>query len=667
MHNMFAPARRLAALSALGLIACEALAQTPASAPFISSSSGVPGMLAPVVVTSTRFEDDSQFPVPGATVISAEEIREAGVTNVTEALSRIGGVATRSNGGSQRTIDLRGFANQSSDNNLVIMLDGVRLSENELAPAILASVPVDSVQRIEIIRGGGSVLYGEGAIGGVIRIITKRPPAGKRSWGSAYAGVGSFSARDLRASAGRDFGALSIEADIENQRSDGWRDNSASRQRSFTGTLQYRTSGGRVGFKVDRTDQDTRFAGTVSRAQFEVNPRVTTSPNDFGSLGQTRYTLFAQQRLGDWDLGLDLSQRERTTRSAFVSFPSDQTDRSLVTQFSPRLRHASRAGNISNEFTVGVDVQRWSKFTTRSSAFSPSAAAASQQSRALYLRNEIGVDKWRLAAGVRQENFDKDFRDPVATFGSTAYTLSQNLRAWELQAAYAMTPGNELYAKAGQSYRLPNADDNANTVNPNAPLLPQVSHDQEVGASVGTSRQRLTVRLFQHNLRNEIMFNPLANAFGGANDNLPATRRRGVELEGRVSLLRSMVLSLNWQHIKADFTEGPNAGREVVLVPRNTAAIRLNWLPGGPHSASAGVVWMDAQRYGSDFTNACSNRIPGHATLDARYAWRHDRWEFALAGTNLADRRYYTNAFNCTGGIYPENGRAITASLRRDF
>jgi iron complex outermembrane receptor protein len=122
------------------------------------------------------------------------------------------------------------------------------------------------------------------------------------------------------------------------------------------------------------------------------------------------------------------------------------------------------------------------------------------------------------------------------------------------------------------------------------------------------------------------------------------------------------------QHISAAFTEGPNAGREMVLVPRNTASLRLQWEPATQHSVNVDLRWVDSQRYGGDFTNSCTARIPAFTTLDARYAYRNGPWEFAVAGTNLTDKSYFTNAFGaCQSGIYPDPGRQLKLSARFTF
>jgi iron complex outermembrane receptor protein len=292
-----------------------------------------------------------------------------------------------------------------------------------------------------------------------------------------------------------------------------------------------------------------------------------------------------------------------------------------------------------------------------------SNAEATQRSRALYVRDEIRAGKARVAAGARREFFDKDFNDPLG-FPTTTYNSANALTAWELQGSYALMSKLDVFAKAGKSYRMPNVDDNAFTPQANQPLQPQTSRDTELGMSLGDAQRKVTVKWFQHRLKNEILFDP--NQF--ANVNLDPTRRQGVEIEGAAQLASSLRLSVNLQHVEAEFTGGPNAGREVVLVPRNTAALRLNWEPGAGHIVNAGVQWADSQRYGGDFNNGCAARIPSYATLDARYAYRTGAWEFALAGTNLADRQYFSTAFGaCQNGIYPDMGRQIKASARLSF
>jgi iron complex outermembrane receptor protein len=625
--------------------------------------------LAPVVVTASRFASDPALRPIGATVITADKIREAGINNVNEAIRKLGGVYGRQgfSGTQDFSLDLSGFG-AASDQNMVVLVDGIRLSENELSPALLSSVPIESVARIEIVRGGSSVLYGDGATGGTIQIITKRG-AKNGTHGTVAAEVGSYGHRELRASASKGWDGFSLDANASTLHADNYRDNNASTQKNFNGGMQWASNEGRIGLRVEAARQDSGFPGSLSLAQFEQNPRQTTTPNDHGSFDTDRYTFFAERHLGSVDLAVDLSHRTKTANSVF-SGSSSRYD-SQMNQVSPRLRYLSGSANMKNELVAGLDFTNWS----RSSVSAFSNGNASQKSRAVYVRDELKLGKTRLAAGIRHEVFDKDFIDPLG-FATTAYDKTQSLNAWELQASHMLTSEVDVFAKGGQSYRVANVDENGFTPISNQPLEPQISHDIELGTTLGKGANKMTARLFRHRLTNEIFYDPTSsNPFTifdptskGANVNLDPTQRQGVGLDGSIRLASAFVLSGNLQHLSAKFTDGPNTGKEIPLVPRNTASLRLNWLPENGQSAMVGVQWADVQRYGGDFSNSCSARIPSFTTMDARYAKQMGKWEFAIAGSNLTDRHYFTNAFGaCQNGIYPDTGRLLKVSARLDF
>jgi iron complex outermembrane receptor protein len=158
-----------------------------------------------------------------------------------------------------------------------------------------------------------------------------------------------------------------------------------------------------------------------------------------------------------------------------------------------------------------------------------------------------------------------------------------------------------------------------------------------------------------------------AFGFDGANINFDRTRRQGLELDASHALTKTVGLRLNANVRQATFRSGPHAGRDVPLVPRKTLALRADWTPAAGHRVTAGVNWVSLQH--PDFGNACT--IPSYTTMDARYAYQWNQLELSLGVTNLADKKYYTQAFGCSAGvttsIYPEAGRAFTAAVRVKF
>lgn len=558
--------RRASALAPRALVSAISLCFVVATPAFAQATGQT---LDQIVVTGSRFNSDPALQPIGATVITAEEIRRAGISDVNQAIRKIGGVYGRQSltGSPDFTLDLRGFGATASQNTVVVV-DGVRLSENELADPVLATIPIDSVERIEITRGGSSVLYGEGATSGVINIVTKRPGQ-QTGRGTVFAEAGQLGQREVRGSVAQTWNNFTLDAAAGKQETDNYRDNNKYKQSNFSGGAQWADKNIRAGVRVDSTRQDSRFPGSITLAEFNANPRQTKTPNDFGSVDSDRYTAFAEGRLGTVDLAAELSHREKTAKSTYFSSfgPSASERKTKQNQFSPRLRHLGQFDGMLNEIVIGADFIKWDLAVDASY----SAARAKQKSQALYVRDEVkfaGPQNFRIAAGVRHENFDKDSVDPVP-FTNATYHIKQNFNAWDVQGSFDVVPQVNLYAKAGQSYRVANADENGYTPVANKPLQGQTSHDLELGATYNNSIAKVDARVFRHELTNEIYYDPTAGEFGsGANANLDPTKHQGFELDASANIAADWRVSGHYQHVKATFREGVNAGKELTLIPK---------------------------------------------------------------------------------------------------
>jgi iron complex outermembrane receptor protein len=311
---------------------------------------------------------------------------------------------------------------------------------------------------------------------------------------------------------------------------------------------------------------------------------------------------------------------------------------------------------MTNIFVGGVDLHQWERDVL--GAF---AATSTQRTRGLYLKDDLVLaGGTRLSVGVRTEAVRK---------AGGGLETDDTQRAWELGASHPFSVRWTGYARAGRSFRLANVDEFSFTT-PGVSLAPQTSRDLEIGARYEGDATRAELRLFHSRLDNEIGFDPAGvGPFGpfGANVNFDATRRMGLEIDARHALSAELAMRLHLAWREASFRAGPYAGKDVPLVPRRTVAVRADWTPVAGHRLSGGVNWVSSQH--PDYANACT--MPSYATADLRYAYRWRGAEFALGVANLFDRGYYTQAFGCAGGqttsIYPETGRAFTASVRMDF
>jgi len=130
-----------------------------------------------IVVTATRTEEEVLTAPGHVTVLSEEEISRSGAKDVADLLTRQAGIKVKDYGaeGSLKSISIRGSASEQ----VLILVDGTRLNDSRQGGADLAQIPLDNIEKIEIVRGGLSPLYGADAVGGVINIITKKSADGQ--------------------------------------------------------------------------------------------------------------------------------------------------------------------------------------------------------------------------------------------------------------------------------------------------------------------------------------------------------------------------------------------------------------------------------------------------------------------------------------------------------
>jgi len=635
-----------ALLLALGLAAAPAV--------FAQTST-----LRETTVTSTRLPDTTQSLPMGVTVISGDDVRASGATTVNEALIRLLGVPGRADlfGGNEYGLDLRGFG-VTADSNQVVVLDGQKLSEADTGGARLASIPVEDIERIEVMRGSGAVLYGEGATGGVI-VITTRSGAGtaRRSSASVYAGVGSERLREGRVSATAVTGSgLTLDVNALKRRTDGWRANGGHELDAASLGAQWSNDWLRLGGRVAKDDLDARLPGALTAAQYRANPRQATTPNDFANLDSRRGTLFAQAELGDWQLNADVGHRSRTLRSASgFDYDISANTRSL------RARHEGQVAGLRNSLVLGYDGESWQRDVL--GAF---GSTATHESRGWYVRDDLRLAAGtRLSAGWRTERLTKTDTNAIDE-------VKGRQNAWELGASHPVARDVTAYVRTGRSFRLAKVDE-FNFTTPGVSLRPQTSQDLELGARWTHEQGSVEARLWRSRLSDEIGFDPQAIGpsspfgFNGANINFDPTRRQGLELDALQRLSASLSLGVHAALRRAEFRAGPYAGRDVPLVPERLLTLRADWKLAAAHRLIGGVNWVSSQHV--DFNNTCA--VPSYTTADVRYAYQWRQAEFSLGVSNLFDRRFFTQAFGCLGGeassIYPEPGRAVTAAVRLAF
>ncbi len=637
-----------------------------------------------VVVTATRFVDKYVDTPVNVTVITAEDIKNSTAKTLPDLLSEQAGITVQDffgNNAATTTVDMRGFGVTGGQNTL-ILLDGRRLGDIDLSGVQWSAIPFAAIERIEIVRGSGAVLYGDGASAGVINIITRSPVAGGRTAtlsgraGSYDTFEGQFNANLVGARAGVNFTASNFD-------SRGYRDNNRNRQSNALADFRWLTDSGEISIKASNDNQGIRLPGarmvqpSAGINLLETNRRGAATPLDYAQRKGDQVLLDWRQRVpfGEFILGAGYRDKQQTAYFDFGGFPDYRVTDLNVWSFTPRLRIAQPVFGKDNTLVVGYDQYRWDyrlrkSISTVAIAQPINSISATQDTRAFYAHNTTRLtEKATVVAGWRSEGFKinaNDVYDPTApggAFGSGAPTASQStsVYAYELGMRYQAAPSLALVGKFGRSYRFANVDETYETTPAFTAqfqlLRPQINQSTELGIEMKDKRGNLRATVFNINVTDEVHLDAFSAGIG--NTNLPPSRRRGLELDGRWKAHETLIVGAAYTYMDARFREGtlPGgggfgaffsnvviAGKHVPLVPQHKASVTASWAFAARTRLNVAATYVASQFMDNDEANTLGVTIPAYTVVDLKLAHEQGPWRLSAGVNNLFNRKYFNYA-----------------------
>jgi len=662
-----------------------------------------------VVVTARRFPERARDAPVNVTVITAEDIRASAARTVPDLLAEQAGIVVHElfgNNASSTTVDLRGFGATGGQNTL-ILIDGRRAGDIDLSGVQWSALPLHALERIEIVRGSASVLYGDGATAGVINLITRSPlalPSGVTTGVRA----GSYVTKEAYASGNYVRGAIGINAGAANYESDGYRVNNHNRQSTAQADVRWLSDSGELAVKFGTDRQGIRLPGarTVQPSagidQLATDRRGTSTPLDYAQREGNRATLDWNHPLAFGQFTLGLGWRDKTQRSYFDfgGFPDYRIVDLDVRSLTPRAKiEHGLLGGIS-ALVAGFDWYRWEYRLRRSNTPANTArpvntVSAVQENTALYLHNTARYgERLTVTAGARTERLALDANDvfdpnaPGSAFGSGALAGAQreSQHAYELGARYQLDRVSALIGKLGRSYRFATVDEIYETSpffqNEFQFLRPQTARDLELGYEARAKGASLRGTLFHIDVDDEIHLDAFTSGIG--NTNLPPSRRRGLELEAHGPLRRELTIGFAYSYTDARFREGvlPGgfftqqnvaiAGKRVPLVPRHKLRLGTSWAIDGRTRLNAVLNYVGRQFMDNDESNTLGSMIPAYTVIDLKMLHERGPLKLTAAINNLTNEKYYNYAVRSQFvadryNAYPLPGRTYTMTLEYAF
>ncbi|WP_286221516.1 TonB-dependent receptor domain-containing protein [Marinobacter apostichopi] len=569
-----------------------------------------PDLMDPIVVTATLGPKTVGESLSSVTVIEEEEIRRQQPKEFREVIASQPGVSVVGNGsyGKQTSVFLRGNASDAS----ILLVDGIRIRSATVGGPAWQYLPPQLINRVEIVRGSRSSLYGADAVGGVVQAFTTPTQDGTRGW--LNAGAGNLDSQQYGA------GVSSVEG--------GSRINVA--------TNYFRTDGAPVIEGGDDKGYDNTSG--VASASHEFSNGVRAGFTFLGARGTTEYDGGEEDFLFQ-TAGVNLEVPITSTWRSVVQFSDARDELEDFSSFPGEFNTQTRSSRLENWFTVGT--------------------------HELVLGAEHLVDRVDSTT-----NYDESSRSNTAVFGQALLNFGPldahfSLRnddneaygketTWGAGVGYELDRNHRVRASVGTSFKAPSFNDLYFPGFGNPDLEPEEAKSYEVGIEGRYVRWFWDMAVFHTDV--EDLSLPSQDAAGS----VPEARLRGVELSG------------GWQAqgwtLKAAATVGDyeNAedDRQLIRRAENTVRVDLDkelgrWVLGT-------TVRAESERY-EDLFGIGRERIAGFGVWDLRASREMaPGWLASLTVDNVLDREYSTaKRFDNTDFI--SSGRTVFLSVRYDF
>lgn len=659
-------------LGAALLSLCVLMMPGPSPAQAVPETARPEYRMGEVVVTATRDAREVRKVPANVSVITAEDIQKSGATSVPEVLTGLVGmnVTSYSGNASQSIVDMRAFGTEAGYLRHVVLLDGRRLNRPDIAGINWLEIPLSEIERIEVVRGANSVLYGDSAIAGSINIITKRGE-GKPKGDATFIG-GSYNTYNgragIRGSADKVYYALSGEG----LTTGGYRDRSKFTTEGAGGSVGYNpTDALDVSLGITYNKTDNQFPGALTAAQLASNRKQAQNPDDDASSSFFDANLLVKTLLGSLgrlDGNLIYGRREVTSNYAsFASFTKIDIDTVGAT---PRYILEKKLFGFDNKLTVGLDFYRdqldKDTFADRSQAARTYEADLTRQTMGLYARDEFSVLKELiLALGARTERANVDGSETNLGTGASVFDAEKIHKgtAWEASLTYLFGEKAKAWAKYATIYRFPSLDQQASYYAfPFDSFLTDLEKETGKSVEVGTQVSPLKdlkfgLTFYLIDMEDEISYNPVTFR----NENLDKTRHRGLEVTLDWQFRKLARLLANYTFQEAYFTEGANKDKDVPLVPNHMANAALEIFLPWNFTLRPEIRYVGDQYFGSDIDNSAT-KLDSYTIVNLYLRWQPDWKAFgvakptAFAGVeNLTNKSYVPVGYETFSGLsyYP--------------
>lgn len=611
-----------------------------------------------VTVKANRFERKDTETTYASEIHTAEQIEVSGAATLYDFLAQQSSVTVLSFFGNKASpsLDMRGYGSENGFQNIAITVDGQRLNNIDLSPQLIGAIPLGNIERIEISKGSGSVVYGDGAMAGAIQIYTKN-----KTGVTVSNSLGNFGQKNSYLNAGISEQHIDISASLAHDSHDGFSKKDINGDKDkFTNNTQ------NVKLKIKPTDSlrfnlegtsarvNTYYVGTLSEAEFKKNPRQ----NSGNQYNQQDYDT------DQWRAGVeyDITSKLKITATHFR-----EDKRSEFVNFSSEAFYDYDSNDIAlsyngDAFSVVGGVQTFDgdrKSTFNNTTKDNKAVFIQTEYRPVWLSNALTV-----SAGARNEKVKYNY---APTLGAKL-SDSESLDAWDMGANYRFTNEFSAFANYNQAFQAPDIDRFFTFFGTfNAFIDPAKSKTFNIGLNHINSRNRLKVTAFHADLDKEIYLDPTTFT----NTNIDASHKYGLEIQDHFNFNKNLSAGLIYTYTRAivdrekDFA-GAIDGNDLPGVPKHAVTANLNYKFLDAGNINLSHAWRKSSYALNDFTNSASQKQGHYESTNIAVSYRYKKAQIFMAVNNIFE---HENSLQVADdAIYPVDFvRTWRIGMRADF
>jgi iron complex outermembrane receptor protein len=644
--------------------------------------------LNPTNLSSNYFnEDDTSAPF-ASEVYTQDDIKNSKASNVYDFLSQNTSLSLAPSSGNRfsKKISARGYGLTIGSHNLVVTLNGRRLNNIDTSGPEIGGVNINDIERIEITKGSGSVIYGDSATAGAIHFYTKKNFENKIS-----TTVGNYGLVQSSASVGVNGEKIDLNISIDNFKHDGYHkpatDGSTLLEagvkdkgkltKSTIGGIYTTDNGMVISLDISKNVSDTRYPNSFTDAQFDADPTGNASGSAYTFREAESNTInFKVKRMLSENFELTTSRSNIDKETQFTqSYDSGTVDKNKYDYKNNDYLLTYTNGNI--KIDSGVSIFDGTRTTISTSATSRNTT--SKDNLGVFSQLQYSSNDSVFTIGARKEKVDYVHNPEIGNQLSGEYDLN----AFDIGVNTSLSPNTSVFTNYNHAFQAPLIDRFfVSAIWPalgqvfNGFVRPSKSRTFNVGLNHLTDNSKTKVTLYRSNIKDEMFLckpNAASDCTGmGTNLNLDKSHKQGLEIQNKYVFSPKWSTNLNYAYTDAKI-DSDDKGAGALNGKTNPMTSKHNISASVIYSFNDNANMTLTQKYRSDafsaedYANIFTKKQMAYNSTNFNFSYNaNDDLSFTFDVENLFKNIYGTRLRDNV--IYPGNStRNIKAGLSYKF